>query len=116
MPPELLAKKATLVKMCKRLEDDKGLMTPFLNIFTKANVGALVLIGGGTALWIYREQLGLYIRQLFSQTRRSVHVRNTDEILGAGMSLDAIREARLRKFQQGIPVHEGDLKEEQTIL
>jgi hypothetical protein len=89
LPKELLEKKATLRKMCKRLDDDKLLVTNFPLKLNKATVGILLALGGGAAIWVYRDQLWSLMQSL---------IPSITKLEKRGDDLAAVREARMKRF------------------
>lgn len=97
LSPELQAKRAVLEKMCQRLEQDKRLLTGLGFPINRNIVGLALAIGGGAAMWVYREDLARIVRGFF---RSVFNGKGNTQLLNDAKSLEALRQARLRRYQE----------------
>ena len=99
LPSAVLAKKPTLVKMCKKLRSGDSNIASALNFttltnFNKVLITGIIGIGGTLLIWDRRRQIGKYIRKLL----KTINGGQRKEVLQNLIDVQVAREARLKRF------------------
>ena len=109
LPPELIAKKASLEKMCRQLQQGEDLIrsNPFhgFGLNNPLTLGIGLTLCGGAALWMYRHELLIALRRLLQRNHitfggkgYSLSANGKREIRNDASSLEEVRALRLKKF------------------